>query len=510
MRRKEFKSILSVVLFVSLILLSCMSASCDSEKNSNSRPIVSTEKVNYRGVDNGEVLHNPLMGWSYYAFPWEIIRYGIPDEFDVGYILCSWDQIEKTQGEYDFDLVTRAVNRLRLDGKTVYLRLYLMPDDVWKIDGYPAWVKDIEGVGEFFETSIKVNNGEYVFSHPDYLNKTYQGLVSKFLSEVYKEYPDGTVDIIDLRSYGLYGEWDSDWGNYWTEKYKDTNAQEIKELKKRALNDFVDIYKQVFSEYKRTKIAINVPSIGFDTDEQHDEYWEIAAYKNAMDAGFAIRYDAFDNTIPQRLFIRRIIEKSFPLSPVFGETNYGWNLEKLNVEAVLSSYHTLRANIATFGFYKGNYQNAITYNKNFFTDTLKPHPTTKDCIGYRILPTAIQYNKEANTGGKIHFSSQWENVGVGVLYNHYSLGLSLTNSKGEEVYFAVRDNFDITSLVKESDPYVFSTDFNLPKADKLPAGIYNVRIALVDSTNNYKSSIAMPINDNDGNLNYMIGQITLK
>ena len=228
-----------------------------------------------------------------------------------------------------------------------------------------------------------------------------------------------------------------------------------------------------------------------------------------MDAGFAVRYDAFDNQVYDRLFINDILSEYFPASPVFGETNYGWNLERLNVEAVLSSMHTLRANITTFGFYKGNYEYALQYNEDFFVNTLRPDKNGK-VIGYRILPTAIQYNKEANTGGKIHFSSQWENTGVGVLYNRYVLGLSLVDAQGKEVYFAVRNDFDVTELILESEPYRFSTDFNLPSASELPAGTYDIRIALVDPYNNYKSAIAMPIDGNDGELNYKIGEITLR
>lgn len=508
---KILKKLICLLTFI-VVISTCFFSGCKENENSgdngDTRPIVSTEKHFYRGVDNGEVLHNPLMGWSYYAFPWEIIRYGIPDEFDVGIILCSWDQIEKTQGNFDFELVTRAVERLRNDGKTVYLRLYLMPDDVWKIAGYPSWVKQIEGVGEFYESSI--HNGAYKFEHPDYLNKIYQGLIANFLTEVRKEYDDGEVDVIDLRAYGLYGEWDSDWGNYWTGKYADYDKTEVQQLKSRALNEFVDLYKVAFADYDRTQIAINVPSIGFDTEAEHENYWTVAGYRNAMEAGFAIRFDAFDNNIPNRLFIRRILNEYFPSTPLFGETNWGWNLERLNVEAVISSIHSLRANIATFGFFKGNYEYALQYDKDFFAKYMKPDPKTGKVLGYRIIPTAIQYNKEANTGGKIHFTSQWENVGVGVLYNHYSLGLSLTDKNGKEVYFAIRDDFDITELVSESDPYLFSTTFNLPTADKLAAGTYEVRIALVDKHNNYKSSIAMPISGDDGNLNYKIGEITLK
>ncbi len=509
---KKIKRIATALLSTILLVASINFVGCNQNntrtEGKKERPIVSAERTIYQGKDTGEVLHNPLMGWSYYAMPWEIIRYGIPDEFDVGYILCSWDQIEKTQGVFDFDLVTRAVERLRHDGKTVYLRLYLMPDNVWDIAGYPAWVKSVEGVGQFTEVTTGMNSEElqwsYKFSHPDYLNKVYQGLVENFLREVKKEYGDGEVDIIDLRAYGLYGEWDSDWGNYWTNMGGD-----YKEKKTQALNDFVDIYKRVFSDFELTKIAINIPSSTFSTEAEHEAYKKEGAYDNAMESGFAIRYDAFDNYIPDSLFAKRLIAANFPSAPVFGETNYGWNLDLLVVEQVLANMGKLRANIATFGFYKGNYQHAITYNPNFFTDTLKPHPQ-RTVIGYRILPTVISYNSEANVDGKLHFTSQWENVGAGVLYRHYSLGVSLVDENGKEVYFAVRDDFDITTLIKESEPYQYTTSFNLPGEDVLAPGEYSVRIALVDKNNNYKSSIAMPIAGNDGNLNYEIGKITLK
>lgn len=468
------------------------------------RAQVSDEIVTYYGEDNGEVLHNPLMGWSYYAFPWEIIRYGIPDEFDVGYILCSWDQIEKEQGTYDFDLLTRAVNRLRQDGKTVYLRLYLMPDDVWGVEGYPAWVKDVDGVGNFFEVNTGVLSGSFKFSHPDYLNKVYQGLVAKFLASVRSEYADGAVDVIDLRAYGLYGEWDSDWGNYWEAQGGDYKAD-----KTRALNDFVDLYKVAFGDYERTKIAINVSSKAFSTAEEHAAYEKEAAYDNAMGAGFALRYDAVANTFNANQFLNTLFAKYYPGTPVFAETVYGWDLTNLNVAATYTSFCKVHSNIATFGFFKGNYENAIEYNKNFFTDTLRPNENG-DVIGYRILPSKVQYNKEANTDGKIHFSSEWKNLGAGILYNRYGLGLSLTDAEGKEVYFAVRDDFDITELTKEGGVYRYASDFNLPGSEKLPAGTYTLRLALVDETNNHKSTIAMPIGGDDGALNYAVGEIILK
>jgi len=379
-----------------------------------------------------------------------------------------------------------------------------MPDDVWNIEGYPAWVKYVEGVGNFTEVSTGVLSGSFTFSHPDYLNKVYQGLVNKFLSAVRNEYADGAVDAIDLRAYGLYGEWDSDWGNYW-----ENQGGNYVENKTRALNDFVKIYETAFKDYKRTKIAINVPSKAFSSEAEHAAYGKEAAYDAAMAAGFALRYDAVANSFYSNQYMNTLLKEHYPASPVFAETVYGWDLNKLNVEATYASFCKVRANIATFGFFKGNYENATGYNKNFFSDTLKPN-SEGEIIGYRIIPDKITYNVEANIDGKIHFVSEWKNVGAGVLFNHYSLGVSLTDASGAEAYFAVREDFDITSLIKESENYKYETSFNLPGADKLPAGTYTLRIALVDETNNYKSTVAMPIGGDDGNLNYAIGKIILK
>lgn len=478
---------------------------------SDDRPVVSAARTIFYGDDNGEVLHNPLMGWSYYGSPDEIIRYGIPDAFDVGIIRCSWDEIEATRGQFDFRNLTNAIHRLRNDGKMVYLRLYLMPDDVWNIAGYPAWVKDVEGVGEFKDASI--NNGAYKFQHPDYGNAVYRGLVKTFLERVAAEYPDGAVDVIDARAYGLYGEWDSEWGNYW-----DKTDPDYKIKKQKVLNDIVAVYADAFKDYDRTKIALNVPSVTYSTEEEKAAYEKEGAYDAAMKAGFALRFDAVETVYHQNYFYEWLRAKNYPATPVFAESCYGWDTEKLSIDSAYRSFCLARSNVATFGFFKGNYEAATDFNPDFYTDTMRPSDRYYDeeedtyyTIGYRIRPERISFNKEANTGGKIHFESSWVNTGWGVLYNDYPLALSLSDADGKEVYVAIRDDFDITGLIRESAPYAYSTAFNLPGADVLPAGVYTVRVALVDKYDNNRSAIAMPLStDSNETRDYAIGTITLK
>ncbi len=497
---------------ICLLLTFCLGlavpAACGKTPEGDTRPIISRGKVAFYGDDNGERLHNPLMGWSYYGFPEEIAKYGIPDDFDVGIILCSWDQMEKQRGIFDFSLLTKAIDRLRKDGKTVYLRLYLMPDDVWEIEGYPAWVKYVPDVGTFKDAKIFNNNKDYYFQHPEYSNPVYQNLVKTFLTALCAEYEDGAIDVIDSRAYGLYGEWDSEWGNYW-----DTSDPNYKTEKSKVLNDFVDIYAEAFAPYRLTKIAINVPSKSCFGEEEFLAYEKEAAYDNAMKKGFALRFDAVENVYyKEKYFFEWLRAKNYPQTPVFAESCWGMS-ERTNVVTSYASFCAARANVATFGFYKGNYERILDYPYDYLNESLVPSERfDNQTIGYRIYPTLVKFSAEANVGGKIEFESAWVNTGSGVLYRDYPLCLSLADASGKEVYVAYRDeDFDLTSLLKESEPYEYATTFNLPGGDSLPAGTYTLRIALADRNNNGKSAVAMPIGKNaDTMRDYALGKITLK
>lgn len=505
MKNKIFAFLLSAALLFSISVYGC-------NKKDNT-VYVSGERTTYYGDDNGEALHNPLMGWSCYLDSWEIIRSdGIPDEFDVGYILCSWDEIEPVEGEFDFSAIDRAIKILKRDGKTVMLRFYLMPDLVWNIKGLPDWLFDKIGIENFKYISATAVDGVEMYYHPPYGNKQYQACVKACLEALAEHYPDGAVDVIDNRVYGIYGEWDSNWGNYWTanDRIQNPLTPEDRIEKERILNELIEIYKEVFGDYELTKIAQNVSGEYFDSREKALDYLKETALDNAYGSGFAIRYDATDNQLQENSIMRTILDEYFPQNPVFSESNFGWSTTMLNIDSTYASFCKERVNIATFGFYTGNYQNAIAWKEDFFTATLKPNDDG-DVIGYRIIPSKVTFNKEANSGGRLHFSSEWKNTGAGVLYRHYPLGLSLKDSTGKEVYFAVRNDFNITSLIKESSAYTYETTFNLPKADELPKGEYTVEISLVDKNDNYRNAIAMPIGT-VGNTarSYPVGKLLIK
>jgi hypothetical protein len=465
------------------------------------------ETTVFLGTDNGAPLSNPLMGWQCSGSPEEIVRLGIPGEFDVAVVRCSWDKLEPTKNGYDFDLLDRAVQKLRQTGKSIFFRLYLMPDNVWNIAGYPQWIKDEPGVGAFKRVHFdNINgNGPYDFEHPDYSSPVWQGLVAKFLKYVAAHYPDGAIDVIDTRAYGLYGEWDSNWGNYW-----DVNAPGYPASKTAVLTQILNIYKDAFKDYRLTKISINVSSESFSSPQQARAYLQQAALDKAFEAGFAVRFDGVGTGFdPSSHVMQTVLDDYFPASPVFAETWYGWGHPEHNAGLAYNSFMKIRSNAVNYDFCISRYgmtaDREYRYNPNFFINGLRPNANGLQ-IGYRILPARIELNGSATVGGEIRFASQWINTGTGVLYRHYPLKVSLTTASGVEVWSSVCDDFNITRLVK-GEVYEYVRSFRLPAG--LAAGTYKVRIALVDG--NGQSAIRMPVGSADSKAaGYVIGSILIK
>ncbi len=454
----------------------------------------------FYGVDNEEVLHNPGMGWSYSAFPEEFMRFGIPERFDVATIRLSWDKLEPEEGVYDFEYADRAIERLKQENKMIYFRLYLMPDNVWNIEGYPSWIRENYPQIKFKERVVDQSGTYCVFCHPDYENATYQGLIKKFLLKVKEHYGDGIADVIDLRAYGLYGEWDSGWGNYWDDE------ENYEDRKRMVLNRYVDIYREVFDSFEQTKIAINIGAKRFATKEEEDEYYEVAGYRNALDSGFVIRYDGVADTSPDNLFLKRFIKDYYPKTPIFSETWNGFSPDTTNIYTQWECFKEVRVNTATYGFNKGNH---MKMPNDLYEKGLKE-------MGYRILPNEIKYSKSAKQGGSFKFESLWSNSGCGVMYKHYPLCVTLTNANGEEVYMALREDFNLTHLLSDDYgqdasgiyEYSYNTEFRIPK--DLAKGKYNLNISLVDKYNNYHDAIAMPIVENANEVrSYNIGTLEI-
>lgn len=442
-------------------------------------------------TDNGKVLHNPQMGWEAGASAEELLVYGIPAGYDVIQFRESWDVLEPEEGKYNWDKLDKAIALCKAKGVSVELGMYLQGSDVFGFTGIPDWIwtkyKIPYQIVDTSDFTVLPGRDDYVATkHPLYYNKLYQEKVSNFLKAVAEHYPDGTVDIVYVRPYGLYGEWDAGWNQF--------DWKGDRELKRKTLRELVQIYADAFQSYKETRLFIDVPAQDGGVDKYRD-YKEEAAYDLAMEHGFGIRFCGLG---PGNFYgiVGYMIDEHFPRSPVTSETWFGWEPQTYDVDETLESFYRFRCNVITFGMPVTGTQDIIRdENREMFDTALKT-------IGYRLLPTTIEYPSSIRAGSETQIYSCWSNLGVGVCWKQYPIRYSLHDAQGKAVWSYTDKAFDQTAWVKGND-YEFTSKVTIPQ--DIAPGDYTLRIALVDKDG--KARIALPIEKVPDVREYAIGSV---
>ena len=169
------------------------------------------------------LLHNPDMGWVLYEnYPVDTepkgssTLLGLPNENFDGVeevaVMFSWADIEKQPDEYEFSKVDFAYDYWAKRGKAIQLRLSSESLLWWANRNPPAGA----GVPEYVlaklppsEKQIRDMQGaKYVVV--DARNQYYRERLAKFLKAVDAHFSGKRpVSLIDLRGFGVWGEWHS-------------------------------------------------------------------------------------------------------------------------------------------------------------------------------------------------------------------------------------------------------------------------------------------------------------
>jgi hypothetical protein len=169
------------------------------------------------------VLRNPDTGWVLYEnYPLDPSPSGsstmlsMPGErfpeADAVAIMFSWQDVETRAGEYDFSKVDKAYDYWRDKGKTVQLRLSTESLTWWSKRTPPAGM----GVPEFVLSQIPSHEKQtrtvegFSYVVVDTRNFVYRKDVARFLQAVNTHFDrQRSVTLIDLRGFGVWGEWHS-------------------------------------------------------------------------------------------------------------------------------------------------------------------------------------------------------------------------------------------------------------------------------------------------------------
>jgi hypothetical protein len=467
--------------------------------------------------DPKAILHNPDMGWVLYEnYPLDPRPGGsstlvaLPDEdfaaVDEVAIMFSWQDIETHEDHYDFSKADFAYDYWKKRGKQIQLRLSTESLLWWNNASPPAG----KGVPDYVleklpadKKQVRTDSGiPYTVvdaREPYYLNR-----LKSFLTAVAAHFDkDRPVTLIDLRGFGLWGEWHS---GYRYATLDDRRA---------GLIGVIDLYSTSFKDHF---LAL---SYSYDPDSPKELR---AGPTNQFDEAFTKRYDdflrysAFDHAlkVPNVTFRRdgvggavhsnerKLNQAAFATlkkGPMFCEFLGGYAQSKRGKSG------TVEWKIDDALSLHPNYVNLLGWQGGDARDFMKERPDLIELglrtMGYRLTPTQVQYPPTIRPGVKFQVDSDWTNRAVGRAMRDYSLRFALVDATGKIVASAAAGPTGCDRWIK-GQTYPLASNVNFPE---IAPGPYELRISMIDPKTN--QPIALPLTDADDRRTYKIGPLTV-
>lgn len=466
--------------------------------------------------DTNAVLQNPGMGWVLYEnYPLDQDPHGsstllpLPDEtfpeVDAVALMFSWEDIERRPDEYDFSKVDFAYDYWAKRGKEIQLRLSATTLMWWANRNPPSG----RGTPEYVlarmlpkEKQTRTLEGTpYVVE--DARNAFYRERLKKFLSAVDAHFSvERPVTLIDLRGFGLWGEWHSGF--------------QYESLKSRhdALKSIIQLWSKASP---RHKLAL---SYSYDPDGPRELY---AGPTKEFDARFTtnyaafLHYSAFDYALtkPNITFRRdgcggavhsnerKLNEEAFRLgrSPMFSEfvdgyqqsARGGTNWVNWKIDDALSLHPNY---INLLGWAGGD---ALAFTRE------RPDLVALGLrrMGYRLVPTRVRYPKEFPSGKSFRLQMDWVNRGVGRAPRDFQLFLQLRDENGRTIATSHPVKLE-TSRWIAGEVYPAATKIAFKD---VPKGVYQLALDLRDPQSG--KSIALPLLAGDASHAYPLGKVEI-
>lgn len=456
--------------------------------------------------DAESVFHNPDMGWVFYEnfmiSPSESSAYLDCANFGydfpgVDYVMLkyTWADIETEKDVYNFQKFDYIYDYWTLKGKTVMLGMSTDSLLWYGVNGkgIPQYVLDALPEGSVQHRIYdNGNNSLWPYDVCNANEPYYQERLKLFLEAMaaHMKETNRPVDYIDLRGYGLWGEWH--------QGYQYENLTQ----KRTALDKVLQIWSEAFPEQH---LAL---SYSFDPDEPRENY------TNQENYGEYLYWSAFDLALKyENITLRRD-----------GCGGVVQNNERIFCEQVFSVLKrgpfTSEAANGYTGYDSAKYivDDGLTLHPNYFTIVGWTNQQARDFIeeqpelfnyglnnmGYRFTATEITYPTAAQRNRKMTISGTWKNTAVGRAMRNYELWAVLTDEAGNETEFSLGET-DCSQWIKGQE-YTCSVTGEVPKSVK--KGEYTLNIALYDpKTEKY---IELAINEKNGaDPWYTVGKITI-
>ena len=494
------------VRIIALILSMCMGfmTGCIFRPSNNVQNLDSVKEskgyiTSYPETLSG-ALHNKGMGWISLEEQTELGKLDLgangtlPEVDNIG-IQTSWALIEKEEGVFDWSLIDKTIEYWTALGKRINLRICTdslsLPEVFF---GAPGWLND-EPYNVDYE--LYSYSGSVMARANDLTDPTYQLYFERFMQKLSERYADNPyIDTIDIRGYGMFGEWHSG--------HSFANMQE----RMFALAYIVDKYAEAFAMEGKTLFLSNSwdyqgvnddgSSAATNGNCAYEDYLAWSAIDHAMKIDYiGYRRDGMSgNGVTKYATDEKALvdlirsgKETVNCGEFFtGFSDYINGLYGMDpVEAVEEMIFKSRCNYATvMGWVNIEVVNIVEagYEEVFNRGNEK--------MGYRLQVDLAKYPMQVKQGNTAYVLTKISNSGVGrfSLINH-NIRLYLVDEAGVIKQEVDNKDYDLRVLLNGETLNVY-TSFTVNNS--LKDGKYTLAIAIVDENGNPDVRLAQPGN----------------
>jgi len=459
------------------------------------------------------ILHNPDMGWVLIEnYPLDRSPGGsstlvtLPGEdfpdLDCVALMCAWSDIETSEGVYDFTHVNRAYDYWKARGKRMHLRISAAGLLWWPDSGLgtPKYLLD-RLLPERKQTRHAMGNDYIVVDARD---ASYLGRLRRFLEAVLENFSkERPVDLIDLRGFGLWGEWHSGF------QYPST------EERRQALCSIIDAYSEAFPNHYLALSYSYDPDAppetwsgttkAFDSAETHhyEEFVRFSAFDHALDKpNVTFRRDGCGGTVHsnERKFAETVFARldKGPLTceffegyPYFRDGGSWWNPDRALDDAL-----SLHPNyIVVLGWQTHQAKQFVQERPDLIARGLK-------AMGYRLVPVELSWPARIRSSHPFTLRTRWVNRGAGRAVADFALEVTVKDAAGAVLFNHDAGKLDTSRWIEGGS---FDATHEIP-ASGIGGGEYLLFVALRDPRTN--RTIQLPL-DREESGAYRIGKIAV-
>lgn len=423
--------------------------------------------ITVRPTEIDDVLVNPGMGFMTFhranGGPLNPENKNHP-ETSMDYLRVYWNFFEPVRGEYRWDTIEDVLNRAASRGQTLMFRI--MPYGDGSNNDVPVWYREMLG-----PEPERNNPKSKVRTDPE--DPRYLQFFGGMVREIGKRY-DGhpALEAVDISIIGAWGE--------------GAGSAQLSQPTREAL---VDAYLDSFQK---------TPLVMLLTDEKTNKYgnskrpvgWRVDCLGDM--GGFSPTWSHMFDYYPQGIvnFGMRDAWKKAPVSFEACWVMNHWKKNGWDVNYIIDQ--SLKWHISSFN---GKSSEVPAEWQPAVDRWLKS-------MGYRFVLRKFTYPATLPPGGKLAFTTWWENKGVAPSYRAFPLALRLKNGAGEQIMLT---GADIRTWLPGD--VVYDDAVFVPRA--LAAGRYDLDIAIVEeSTRQPKVKLAIAGVKPDGW--YALGSIEIR